>query len=99
MIAYRRAPSKVYVQPYKSLLDAHEIDIIICTSNEILQHLTNLLAVQTVPLMVISERMLCFAKKLGFKHLYLANNASHDAIMLELVKLKDQLCQMKKIKT
>jgi len=99
MIAYRRVLSKVDVQPYKSLIDAHEIDMIICTSNEILQHLTSLLAVQSVPLMVISERMLGFAKKLGFKHLYLANNASHDAIISELVKRKDQLCQMKKIKT
>ncbi len=99
MIAYRRVRSKIDVQPYKHLIDAHEIDIIICTSNEILQNLTSLLAVQSVPLMVISERMLCFAKKLGFKHLYLANNASHDAIVSELVKREDQLCQMKKIKT
>lgn len=98
MIAYRRVITKVDVQPYKNLLNAHEIDIIICTSNEILQNLTNLLAVQQVPLMVISERMLCFAKKLGFKHLYLANNASHDAIIFELVKHKDQLCQMTKTK-
>lgn len=98
MIAYRRVITKIDVQPYKNLLNAHEIDIIICTSNEILQNLTNLLAVQQVPLMVISERMLCFAKKLGFKHLYLANNASHDAIIFELAKHKDQLCQMKKTK-
>lgn len=99
MIAYRRVRSKVDVQPYKNLMDAHEIDIIICTSNEILQNLTSLLGVQSVPLMVISERMLCFAKKLGFKYLYLAKNASHDAIMSELAEQKDQLCQMKKTRT
>jgi uroporphyrinogen-III synthase len=98
MIAYRRVVTKVDVQPYKNLIHAHEIDIIICTSNEILQNLTNLLTVQQVPLMVISERMLCFAKKLGFKHLYLANNASHDAIIVELAKHKETLCQMKKTK-
>lgn len=99
MIAYRRVISKIDVQPYKNLIDAHKIDIIICTSNEILQNLTNLLDVQSIPLMVISERMLCFAKKLGFTRLYLANNASHDAIISELEKQKDQLCQMKKTKT
>ncbi len=99
MIAYRRVISKIDVQPYKKLIDAHQIDIIICTSNEILQNLTSLLAVQSVPLLVISERMLCFAKKLGFTNLYLANNASHDAIISELVKREDQLCQTKKTKT
>lgn len=99
MIAYRRVISKVDVQPYKNLIDAYEIDIIICTSNEILQNLTSLLGVQRVPLMVISERMLCFAKKLGFKKLYLAKNASHDAIISELVKREDQLCQLKKTNT
>jgi uroporphyrinogen-III synthase len=99
MIAYRRVISKVDVQPYKNLITAHEIDIIICTSNEILQNLTSLLGVQPVPLMVISERMLSFARKLGFKYLYLAKNASHDAIISELVKREDQLCQLKKTKT
>ncbi len=96
MIVYRRVIPKIDVQPYQKLINAQEIDIIICTSNEILQNLTTLLNVQSVPLMVISERMLDFAKKLGIKHLFLASNASHNAMMSELFKQKDQLCQMKK---
>lgn len=99
VIAYRRVMPKIDVRPYKDLLHAHKIDIIICTSNEILQNLTTLLGVQPVPLLVISERMLCFAKNLGFEHLFLAKNASHNAIISELAKQKDQLCQMKRIRT
>jgi uroporphyrinogen-III synthase len=99
VIAYRRVMPKIDVQSYQNLVMTQQIDIIICTSNEILQNLTTLLDVQQVPLMVISERMLGFAKELGFKHLFLAKNASHDAMISELVKQKDQLCQMKKTQT
>lgn len=99
VIAYRRAIPTLDVRPCKALLDEHKVDIIIATSNEIVKNLVTLVGVQPVPLLVISERIFEFAKSLGFNSIFLAKNASHDAMMAELLKQKDYLCQMKKAKT
>jgi uroporphyrinogen-III synthase len=98
VIAYRRCLPNIAIESYLSLLTAGKIDIIVSTSSEILQNLDALLGKQagsslyTVPLIVVSERMVVLAQTIGFQTILLAKNASHDAIM---ATLKDHLCQMK----
>lgn len=98
MIAYRRCLPSVDVSEYIQLLQAHEIDIILCTSGEILYNLKILLEaawadLKHVPVAVVSERMQMLAKQLEFETIVLAKNASH-AAMLSI--LKDFVCQKKK---
>lgn len=105
LIAYQRVLPKMAMEAYQDLLHRNEIDIIICTSNEILQNLLTLLdskglnAAQKLPIIVISERMRLQADQCGFHHQILAPNASDDALISVLLKEKDRLCQMKRKKT
>jgi uroporphyrinogen-III synthase len=90
LIAYRRCLPAVDVNHYLKLLNEKKIDVIISTSNEILQNITILLGqagadLYSVPLVVIGRRMVEQAKKLGFCTILLAKNASHDAIMAVLL--------------
>lgn len=98
IVAYQRCLPDVDVSEYIRLLQAHKIDIILCTSGEILYNLKLLLEeawadLQKVPVVVVSERMQMLAKQLEFSHILLAKNAGH-ASMLSL--LKDFVCQKKK---
>ncbi len=98
---YRRVIPTIKDSKAINMLLKNKIDIIICTSGEILQNLifmTSPINLQEIPLLVISDRILSDAKKLGFKRVFLTNNASHSAIISYLVELKDQLCQTKRIK-
>ena len=103
IVAYVRSLPKLTFRVDASF-DWHDrVHVMVCTSNEILQNLITLLAKPTfdfyhIPLIVVSERMLKFANKLGFIHIFLATNASHDAIMAVLSAEKDQLWQLKKKK-
>ncbi len=97
IIAYQRCLPKVSVDEYIKLLQTHRIDIILCTSGEILHNLKLLLKaawpeLRLVPVIVISERMEILARQLEFETILEARNASFNAIM-EI--LKDYLCQMK----
>lgn len=98
IIAYQRCIPKVDVSDYIRLLQTHKIDIILCTSGEILYNLKLLLEeawkeLQSIPVVVVSERMQMLAKQLEFSTLLLAKNASHPS-MLSI--LKDFACQKKK---
>lgn len=97
MIAYRRSLPQVDVSEYIHLLQTHGVDIILCTSGEILHNLKVLLEaawtdLSRVPVVVVSERMQMLARQLEFEKVLLAKNASHQAMM---VILKDMVCQMK----
>jgi uroporphyrinogen-III synthase len=97
LIAYQRSKPSGEAASYLSLLQDKKIDIIICTSNDILQNLNTLLGQQardiyTIPLIVISGRMVLLAKKIGFQTILLAENANNDVIM---TALKDYICQIK----
>lgn len=84
IIVYQRVEVTVDVREMISLLQTQQVDIIVTTSNDILQHLVALLNKQNlvnIPLVVISERMRLYAKQLGFNKIIVANNASHHAIM------------------
>ncbi len=98
IVAYQRVMPNVDVSDYVRMLKAHEIDIILCTSGEILYNLKTLLEeawedLRHIPIVVISERMQMLAMQLEFENILLAKNASHPAM---LAILKDYICQMKK---
>lgn len=93
IIVYERQLPTIKTDPYLDLLRSNAIDVIISTSNDGLQNLKLLLnpawpQLQNTTLLVISERMQLYAKELGFHHLLLAKNASHDVILEALVKRK-----------
>ena len=94
MIAYRRKLPKIDLAAYIDILP--KIDMMICTSNEILRNLQILFQshweiVQRKKIIVVSERMVQYAKGMGFRKIILAKNASHDAIMSTLLQEKDRL--------
>ena len=98
IIAYQRCLPQVDVSEPVHLLQAHKVDIILCTSGEILYNLKVLLEeawedLQHVPVVVVSERMQMLAYQLEFETIILAKNASHQAM---LAVLRDYVCQMKK---
>ncbi|MBV8802889.1 MAG: uroporphyrinogen-III synthase [Gammaproteobacteria bacterium] len=97
MITYKRGLPKINIHPYLRLLKEKKVDVIITSSSEILQNITQLLreaesALYSVPLIVISGKMVELAKNMGFQVIFLAKNASHEAIM---AVLKEHVCQMK----
>lgn len=74
----------------ENLPDLELIDIIICTSQESLQNLSQLFgkAIFSKKLLISSEKLAIFAKKLGFSaELLLADNASDAAILNKLGKI------------
>ncbi|MCD6039790.1 MAG: hemD [Gammaproteobacteria bacterium] len=97
IVAYRRCLPQAEVSEPIGLVRAHNIDIILCTSGEILHNLKILLKavwadLRSIPVVVVSERLQMLAKQLEFEKILLAKNASHEAMMLIL---KDYICQMK----
>lgn len=88
-VCYERCLPGVNVDYYLNLLRKKELDTIICTSGEGLVNLTVLLKQELahlshIPIVVISQRMVVIASDLGFKKIFLAKNATHDAIMEQL---------------
>lgn len=81
----------------QSTIDERQIDVIVCTSGESLRNLIRILATDshrlhydspvlfTIPLIVISPRLVELAHELGFKKVLLSANASHNAI-IETIK-------------
>ncbi len=97
IIAYKRSLPQVDVTEYIRLLQTHGLDIVLCTSGEILYNLKTLLEAAWpdlchIPVVVVSERMQMLAKQLEFEKVLLAKNASHDAMM---AILRETVCQLK----
>jgi uroporphyrinogen-III synthase len=89
LVVYRRHLPIVTVENVSDLV---RIDVVICTSGEGLSNLKQLLLpsweqLQTVPVVVISQRMIELSQALGFQKVYLAKNASHTAIIEMLSQL------------
>ncbi|OGT43424.1 MAG: hypothetical protein A3F42_03195 [Gammaproteobacteria bacterium RIFCSPHIGHO2_12_FULL_37_34] len=101
IIAYRRIIPEIEIHPYQMLLKQQTIDSIIATSNNGIVNLTKMMgkALHTrlldIPLVVISERIKELAHHLGFQTIWVAHNASHEAILELLAKKRNELCQMK----
>ncbi len=87
IIAYRRVLPLIDVTPYEQLLRAGAINRVVCTSFEGIQQLLILLGasldslIKRIPLIVSSERVKTLAQDLGFQTIWVARNASHQAIL------------------
>jgi len=91
MIVYRRClPVYQNINDYLALFHTRKIDIIVVTSSEGLHNLISLLGdielIRTLPLVVMSERLVGIAEELRFKQIILAENASDIAIIEALNK-------------
>jgi uroporphyrinogen-III synthase len=94
MVVYRRLLPHVDTSEYTNLLQSGQIDIIVTTSNECMRNLKYLFEdswqfLQTIPLVVISQRMFDLAVEMGFQQIFLAKNAGHSAIMDALSLIKE----------
>jgi len=90
LIAYHRGLPQTKTDQYLSLLKQNKIDVIVCASFTAVQHLKILLDesyLNTIPLIVVSDRIKKLAQDLGFQTIWIASNASHDAI-LDVLKQK-----------
>lgn len=87
MIAYQRVlPDRVKNLPWHDS-NQKTIHAIVCTSFEAVQNLKKLFAeeawstIQQTPLIVVSERIKMLAHNLDFQTIWVARNASHEAIL------------------
>lgn len=94
MIVYERSLPKLDKKPN---LDLNRIDVIVCTSNDIIRNLKKLVGragfdmlAQKV-MIVVGERMADLAREMGLKKILSANSASHDDIMAMLRRAKENL--------
>lgn len=94
-IAYQRCkPTNVDMGEYIDLLRTQKINVIVLTSAEGLYNLISLTGeankflLQSVPVIVISERLAALASELQFSKILRAENASHEAILCVLEKGK-----------
>ncbi len=101
VIAYKRSLPDVDVASILLLFKQHKIDTVICASFESVKHLKILLGeagwpfINTIPLIVVSERIKMLANDLGFQTIWVAQNASHAAVMETLAQKRKALCQVK----
>ena len=99
VVAYERARPEVDTRPYLALLGDGKIDAIVCTSFEGVSNLKQLIgeagwpALKQVPLIVVSERIKALAWDAGFQTIWVATNASHEAILAVIAQIRNKLCQ------
>jgi uroporphyrinogen-III synthase len=105
IITYRRALPDIDLHSYHELFQHKKIDVIVCTSGEGIQNLKTLFAktdwsyLKNIPVIVVSERMKMLAHDLDFQTIWLARNASHEAIFEILEERRNELCQTKQMKS
>ncbi len=98
VVAYKRTLPLRSAVENKGLdsLDNKDIDAIVCASFESIQNLKIILGesgwprIKNVPLIVVSERIKTLAQALGFQTIWVANNASHQAIIDVISKRNSQ---------
>lgn len=97
-IVYRRAIPRVNnLASYVELFKAKKIDIIVCTSATSLLHLIEMIGAENSALLhrtvlvVVSERLVALAEELHFKHVFLADNASHNNVIEALGTIRNLL--------
>lgn len=87
IIAYERVLPVIDAQPCLNLLRQREIDSIVCTSFDGVRNLKILLGetawpqLQTIPIIVMSDRVKMLARDLGFQTIWVTQNASQAAIL------------------
>lgn len=91
-IVYRRElPHYSDLSVYRELFQQQKINIIVCTSGESLHNLITFkfAGLCAVKLIVVSKRLAAIAKQAGFQQVYLAENASHAAILHAIKGIND----------
>ncbi len=89
-IAYKRIVPTIDIAAYAFLFDPGALHAIVCASYDSVAHLKILCtpkywsALRHIPLVVVSERIQMLAQQLGFQTIWVAANASHDAIIATL---------------
>ena len=97
LVAYERTLPKVDVSECQHLFRQHRVDVVVATSFEGVQNLKKLIGVpdwqflKEVPLIVASQRIKMMAREIGFLTIWVAANASHDAIIDTLVDKRESL--------
>lgn len=87
VIAYQRALPSIPREEVLSLITRTRLDVIICTSFDGVNNLKTLVGIngwpyiKDIPLVVVSERIKVLAHDLGFQTIWVASNASHEAIL------------------
>lgn len=95
VVAYQRTKPKVDIGSYLPLLKDGKIDAIVCTSYEGVSNLKELVgtadweALRQIPLIVVSERIKLLAGEAGFQTIWVAANASHEAILALIAQRRD----------
>lgn len=101
---YRRMLPVLDMQPTLDLLSAGFLDVIVCTSCDGMRHLETLIgekqvaSLHALPLIVVSERIKTLAKDLGYQTIWVADQASHHAILDVLEQKKEVLCKIQQTK-
>lgn len=97
VIAYQRTLPVIDVSSYLPLLKDEKIDMIVCTSYEGVANLKQLFgeagwsALKKIPLLVVSERIKALAQDAGFQTIWVATNASHEAILAAIAQRRKSL--------
>lgn len=96
LIAYQRMIPEIDISPYLPLVKDAKIDAIICTSFEGVANLKQLFAavfpaLKVIPLIVVSERIKSLAQQAGFQTIWVADNASHEAILAIIAQKRNEL--------
>jgi uroporphyrinogen-III synthase len=101
VIAYQRILPNLDITTALHILKTQQLDVIICGSFEGVRHLKTLLTdeawpyLNTLPLVVMSKRVKLLAEDLGFQTIWVAENASHAAVLTLLAQKRNELCQIK----
>jgi uroporphyrinogen-III synthase len=102
VMAYQRIVPKMDISPYLILFKENKIDVIVCTSFQGVQNLKAMVGaadwvnLSHVPLIVVSDRIKLLASDLGFQRIWVAANASHQAISAIIAQKRTELCQQQR---
>lgn len=89
-IAYQRTVPDIDMSTYAFIFTPNALQAIVCASYDSVAHLKILCTpehwevLRHIPLVVVSERIQFLAQKLGFQTIWVAANASHEAILATL---------------
>lgn len=94
VIAYQRVIPEVDISDCVNCVKRSSFDCIVCTSFESVNNLKNMLGPESwpylrlTPLLVVSERIKTLAQDLGFQTIWVSVNASQQAILDTLAKMR-----------
>lgn len=92
LTVYKRIIPPLDVTPFLTRLQAGEMNAIVCTSFESIKNLERMVGesawsyVQKMPLVVLSQRIKILAHDLGFRTIWVAAHANHEAILKILIQ-------------